>query len=800
MDLDEFLKLERPSSEDHLSHHDLVRFFWKYKAILKERERDNAFWQSTNKSIERAYTAYQTLAENLPAIVYRAFAGGSRKTQFFNNMAESITGCTVKELPQGEYHVIHSLVVQGDRHRITAEIKYALDQKKSFTSEYRITHKDGSIRHLLEKGTPIFDADGLPIYIDGLIFDITERKHMEEDLRKHMAAMESSIDGMAILSEDGRYRYMNDAHAGIYGYDSPRELIGKKWEVLYSDEETRRFEQDIVPELREKGRWQGEAIGKRKNGSIYPQEVSLTLIEGGELVCVVRDISDRKNAEEALREANNRLNAILQASPAAIYTLNTGGIVTLWNRAAEKMFGWSEKEAVGSLLPIVPEDKRGEFRVLCEKILKGESFFGTELRRQKKNGLPVDISVSAAPLYDSSGRVNGIMAVVIDITARKRMEEELLKNEKLESLGILAGGIAHDFNNLLAAIMGNISLAKMYAEPHGKEYQRLVEAEKASTRAKALTQQLLTFSKGGGPIKKVISLRGLINESASFVLSGSQSKGEIIIPDDLWPVEADEGQISQVIHNFMLNAAQSMPRGGIITLRCKNVTLGAEEVNFLKEGNYVEIAITDEGIGIPEEYLEKIFDPYFTTKEEGRGLGLTTSYSIIKKHGGHIFAESARGAGTTFRIYLPASESVIHSEKNTDERLPEGKGRILIMEDEEIVSAVAGEMLKKLGYEVEFSKDGSETISRYRRAKESNQPFDIVIMDLTIPGGMGGEIAIRRLLELDPHVKAIVSSGYSNHPVMANFEEYGFKGVLAKPYKLKELSDAVSNVLGRCRG
>ncbi|MDA8241392.1 MAG: ATP-binding protein [Nitrospiraceae bacterium] len=322
-----------------------------------------------------------------------------------------------------------------------------------------------------------------------------------------------------------------------------------------------------------------------------------------------------------------------------------------------------------------------------------------------------------------------------------------------------------------------------------------MEAERASLRARDLTQQLLTFSRGGEPVKKSISVENLVRDSVGFVLRGSKSRAELDVPEGLWPVEADEGQINQVIHNLILNSDQAMSSGGIITVRCENVVIGPVDANVLRNGRYVKITIKDEGIGIPKEHMKKIFDPYFTTKQKGSGLGLTGSYAIIKKHDGNITVESELGIGTTFHVYLPASDKEHLSGDIPEDKVQRGKGRILIMDDEEMVSAIAGEILKELGYNVEFSSGGAEVIEKYQKAKESDEPFDIVIMDLTIPGGVGGEGAIKKLLEIDPHLKAIASSGYCNHPVMSNFREYGFKAVITKPYKLEEISAAVHEVM-----
>jgi CheY-like chemotaxis protein/anti-sigma regulatory factor (Ser/Thr protein kinase) len=335
----------------------------------------------------------------------------------------------------------------------------------------------------------------------------------------------------------------------------------------------------------------------------------------------------------------------------------------------------------------------------------------------------------------------------------------------------------------------------MYVGKESRAYRRLEEAERATMRAADLTQQLLTFSKGGAPIKRSASIVEIIEESARFALSGSNVKCVCQFPDNLWSVEVDEGQMHQVFHNLVINADQAMPEGGIITVHADNAILGAG--GPVQAGKYVKIVFEDQGTGISEEHIQKIFAPYFTTKEKGRGLGLAVVYSIIKNHGGHITVESRLGAGTTFTLYLPASDKPIAEEKGHEEEPIVGKGRILLMDDEDVVRDIAGEILKEIGYEVEIAKDGREALELYRTAEESARPFDVVIMDLTIPGGMGGKEAIKKLHEINPRVKAIVSSGYANDPVMANFRDYGFDAVIPKPYSGKDLSRIVHKILGR---
>jgi signal transduction histidine kinase/CheY-like chemotaxis protein len=385
--------------------------------------------------------------------------------------------------------------------------------------------------------------------------------------------------------------------------------------------------------------------------------------------------------------------------------------------------------------------------------------------------------------------------LLAQISEKRKIEDELLSTRQLESLGILAGGIAHDFNNLLTAILGNTSLAKMFAAPDDKIYARLEDVERASIRAKDLTQQLLTFSKGGAPIRSVTSITNVIRESSQFALRGSKSRCELYVTDELWPVEVDEGQISQVVGNMAINADQAMPEGGVVEIRAENVNLLKGQVVTLEPGRYVRLSIKDSGIGIHSDHLGKIFTPYFTTKQTGSGLGLATSYSIVKKHGGVIIVESETGRGTTFHIYLPATEKEIPKKEASSMTRITGSGRILVMDDEEFIRDTAREMLATVGYEVDHACDGAEAIELYINAKLAGEPYDLIIMDLTIPGGMGGLEAMQKLLDIDPDARAIVSSGYANGPVMAHFTEYGFKGVIAKPYLAEELYKAVHDVL-----
>ncbi|HTX72844.1 MAG TPA: ATP-binding protein, partial [Rectinemataceae bacterium] len=375
--------------------------------------------------------------------------------------------------------------------------------------------------------------------------------------------------------------------------------------------------------------------------------------------------------------------------------------------------------------------------------------------------------------------------------ARFKSEEELLKTSKIESLGIFAGGIAHDFNNLLTSIIGNISLAKLDSERDPAVHSILTEAENASLRAKDLTIQLLTFSKGGEPIRKTESIVDILRETADFVLRGSNITCRFALADDLKYADIDRGQISQVIHNIILNARQAMPAGGLITVSAGNTVVSEPSTLRLKPGAYVKITIADQGCGIPANYLAKIFDPYFTTKAEGSGLGLAVSYSIMKNHDGCINVLTDPGGGTAFDLYIPASERVPEPPQCADRGDGHPSYKVLLMDDEQMILDVGEKILTRLGHRVTRARNGEEAIELYRTAAESGVQFDLVIMDLTIPGGKGGSETISELREINPDVRAIVSSGYSNNPVMANFRQYGFCGVIVKPYRFDDLKQVL---------
>jgi PAS domain S-box-containing protein len=378
---------------------------------------------------------------------------------------------------------------------------------------------------------------------------------------------------------------------------------------------------------------------------------------------------------------------------------------------------------------------------------------------------------------------------------RKKMEIEMIRRHKLDSLGLLAGGIAHDFNNFLSGILLSTSIAKRYIEPGSEAFEVLNDAEQATKRASNLSNQLVTFTKGGDPVRSLISISKLLKETVDFALTGSGVSCALDVPDDLWFADVDKGQVSQVIHNIVLNALQAMPNGGNLIVKANNVLLKTDNEMDLDPGKYLKIFITDTGVGIPEENLSNIFDPYYTTKERGSGLGLTISYSIIKKHKGFLGVNSIEQHGSTFFLYLPATQTMPGTLEETGDSIKRGKGKILVMDDEEIVLSSASKGLKLLGYEVSSVKNGAEAVDCYKKAITEKTPFTAAILDLTISGAMGGKETADLIFLTDPKAKIVVSSGYSKDPIMSDYKKYGFKACLMKPYTIEELSDAIASII-----
>ncbi|MFZ2198973.1 MAG: PAS domain S-box protein [Thermodesulfovibrionales bacterium] len=634
------------------------------------------------------------------------------------------------------------------------------------------------------------------------INDVSERKKAEEALRQSEQRFSSfmlHLPAAAWIKDlQGRYIYANEEAEQIFS-TPVHALIGKTDFEIFPTETAHQFVRNDQRALAEGGSIETTEVLRQADGIAHYSIVSKFAVPGadGKPMCVAGvafDITERKLAEVALRQSEEKYKFLVDATHTGYVILDGSGRVIDANQEYVRMTG---HEALDEILgrSVVEWTAEYDLERNAEEVKKcAETGHVRSLLIDyvSKNGriTPVEINADAMHIDDTVR----IYTLCRDISEQRHLEEERLRTQKLESIGTLAGGIAHDFNNLLQGLFGYISLARVTLEQPQKAGAMLQQAEEALHLTVNLTNQLLTFSKGGTPVKRLIRLEPVIENAIKFALSGSHTNSKIDVAADLLPVEADEGQLAQVIQNIVLNASESMAGRGTVIVSIRNTDIPKETISGLPEGGrFVSLSIQDSGTGISGENLAKIFDPYFTTKQKGSGLGLATSYSIIRNHGGIIDVQSEPGKGSTFTIYLPASKDAAVADKATAPMTTAaGKRKILVMDDEELVRKVVKDMIESLGHEVECAAAGEAAIKMFRHARESGIPFDVVILDLTVKGGMGGEIAVRKLAEIDPYVFAIASSGYADNPVMAHFQAYGFSAFLNKPYKIGALRDCIN--------
>ena len=662
----------------------------------------------------------------------------------------------------------------------------------------KLSHGDFKQSEIIDQKAEI---QGIIDTFNELTIKLQER---DEEIRRREVQLSSIFrtapTGIAVTA-DRIFLDINDKVCEMLGY-SEKELLGKNARMVYpSQKEYEEVGREYLRQLKKFNTGTMDTQLQHKDGTIIDVLLNMTPQDlnnfSAGITFTFMDITEIKRTQKALQESELKFREMANLLPQAVYEADTQGNLTFLNEQAYNLFGYSQEDVdkgINFLNYLIPED-RARAKENINNIVNGKPFENVEYTAMKKDGLTCPIMTYTSPIIKDD-EIAGLRGIVVDISERKQMEEEILKVRKLESVGVLAGGIAHDFNNILAVILGNISLALTTTDPKDEIYELLTETEKASLRAKDLTQQLLTFSKGGEPVKKIALIDAVIKDSAEFVLRGSNVRCDFKFDEELWPVAIDTGQISQVIQNIIVNASQAMPTGGIVSIDCSNYCLKLSDTIPVSSGNYMKIVIKDQGVGIPIDMLDKIFDPYFTTKQKGSGLGLAITHSIISKHNGYIIADSELGQGTTFTIYLPASKESPKLEQEVVVMSPvNSQGKIMIMDDEEMIRSLVEKALSRIGYEVVLAEDGNEAVQLYQKAKEAGVPIDLIIMDLTIPGGMGGKEAIQEIHKIDSEAKAIVSSGYSNDPVMADFGEYGFCGAMVKPFQIRELMEVVGNAV-----
>jgi PAS domain S-box-containing protein len=689
--------------------------------------------------------------------------------------------------------------------RETIERCFATGQIQEFE------HRIGDSVWVRARIAPIMQ-DGRPYRAMIISTDITEKKRAEDALRKSeerfRLLFNSGRDAVAVhlMGKDGlptNFIMVNDVACKTLGY-TREELLALSPQDIDAPERSGQMPAIIEKLLKDKQvLFETEHISK--DGRRIPVEISTVLFQLDDnqaTMTVARDITERKKAAEALVAEKERLSVTLRSIGDAVIATDVSGRIVLMNKVAEALTGWPVAKAEGKQLSevfvVVNEFTREPCENPFEKVLKSGSIVNLENHTVliARDGRELVIADSGAPIKDRESNTIGVVLVFRDNSEKQRAQEAMQKTEKLESLGVLAGGIAHDFNNLLSGLFGYLDLARGSVKKNEQASQYIEKAFSVFGRAKDLTGQLLTFAKGGAPSRKTQSLSPLIRDAVHFALSGSAIQSRFDIPQDLWPCDVDENQIGQVLDNIIINARDAMPMGGVVTVSAENMPADAPLPPTLARADHVRITVRDQGTGIAPEHLPHIFDPFFTTKHKGSGLGLATAYSIVKRHDGTIEVESELGSGAAFHVYLPASAKKLAAE-TIGPRVARhtGCGRVLVMDDEDFIRDVAAAMLEDMGYTVETAPHGQEAVAIFTKAKDAGRPFALAILDLTIPGGMGGKETKEKLRHITPGVKILASSGYSEDPVMARPLDFGFDGSVRKPYDRAELSQAVAMVM-----
>ena len=766
--------------------------------------------QSTNQppfaqSLCRQGLFMSTVMDTLDALVIVLDRAGSFVV--FNHACEKLTGYSYEDVKGKDL----DLFLLPEEKEGVLSVTEALRQMKKGDSPIRHENhwqvKDGTVRLISWSNSVLTDDNGNVEYFVGTGIDITEKeqtKSAQQESELKFRSLFENADDAIFLSEllpDGtlsNYVEVNESACSKLGYT--REELKKLSPLTISvvDECARN-------RMNENFQKNGSALFTldfiAKDGMPVPFEVNAYVIDVNDkkrVIAIGRDLTERKQAESALRESEERYRRLAEMSPDAILLHQHGRIMYANSAAAQVLRAPQPASLIG--LPVM-ELVHSDYRNMAEKRMEslvqtGLPNPGVEQVWIARDGSAIDVEVTSAIFMYRGAQT--FQVIVRDIAQRKQLEQERQKNSRLTSIGRFAGSIAHDFNNILTVILGNLSLARFYLKENEKAADLLVEMEGAADQARELTQRLLTFARGGKPVKQPVDIRKLLLKAAGQLLEEEKINVNLRIHEELFWVDADEGLLFQALNNLLTNAAEAMPGGGEITLQVENVASEAVPSLPLQEGTYVRLTISDEGIGIPRENLVNIFEPFFTTKPKSSGLGLATAYSIIRNHDGVLTVESG-DRGASFHIYLPAILS--SSLPPEQELVPDtGHGKILVMDDEQALRNILTEMLRVLGYEVETAADGDEAVRLYQMSQDVGVPFDAVILDLTVTNGTGGKETIEKLLAINPVLRAIVSSGYSNDPVMANYRDYGFAGCVPKPYGIERLAHTLQQILGQKEG
>lgn len=772
----------------------------------------------SEEALRESEQRFRMLADNITQLAWITDASGW--IGWYNERWYEYTGTSIDDMVGWGWQKVHhpSHVVA-----VTTKFRQAIVAGDVWEDTFPLRGADGHYRWFLSRAVPIRDSAGRILHWFGTNTDITE---IEERQRKLDAIMEHAPVGLALIAPNDRVDMMSRHGKEMFGHTTDdlraKSIAERALQFVRVDGVTRPTIEEL-PSVRALG---GEHFRDTEWILHCPHgEPVALLISGGPLrdqdgeitgaVIAWTDVSELKAAQHAVEALNrdlqrnvDELQTLIHASPIGIVVGHDSDCRHItFNPAAARLFGVepgknvsvSNNEAVplrhrfmknGRALE--PEDLPMQYAARLNIEVRDYEFDAV-----CEDGTTLHLSAYASPLHDGQGRVRGCLGILIDVTQRRQLEQELIKTQKLESLGVLAGGIAHDFNNILTALFGNITLARLYVDDTPVDREKLqdtlMHAESAFKRARDLAQQLLTFARGGAPIRRITDVGGVLREAVDFALHGSRLQAVFAIAADLWPANIDEAQIGQAVHNIVLNAVQATPGGGRLTIAATNAKIECA-VAGLAPGHYVQIRLSDTGTGIPPEHIAKVFDPYFTTKAHGSGLGLATAYSIVTRHGGHISAASQLDRGTTLTIHLPAAPPTTGSVAARCGAVAIRR-RVLLMDDEAPVREVGAALLESLGYEVTVAANGEAAVAAYCAAQAQGCAFDAVILDLTVAGGMGGEACLTALRRIDPEVCALASSGYFNNPLMARHADFGFRGAIPKPYQLNELSAAIADAI-----
>jgi PAS domain S-box-containing protein len=651
-------------------------------------------------------------------------------------------------------------------------------------------------------------------------------------------------DALIVVNIERKIEIVNTALLTMTGY-TEHELIGKHPEVIIGkftsgeDSVTRLLRSGIVSDF--------GTYFRKKNGESIPISLSWSVLRNHDnklsgIVFIGRDISEREKIQQELQKAREELekrieertqelrianeqlqekieaqlkfdsqlsaekewlSVTLQSIGDGVITTDSNGGIISMNPAAEHLTGWTQADAarknIDEVYVCFNENGPGEKHSVHALSILIEESSNTPINNHStiisRDGIKFKVAEQAAPIFDNMGNKVGYVMAVRDITERIILEEELFKAKKLESINLLAGGIAHDFNNLLTSIVTNLFMAKMELPPNEETAQLITNAEKAAFRASNLTKQLLVFSKNGNASREKISIKEFIESSVGFYLSDSKSDYKLEFGDDLRKIVMDRGHIDQVLNNIINNADEAMPEGGSIVVQAHNIDLKSSHNLPVKPGKYIRISISDTGEGIDETIIHRIFDPYFTTRNASNGLGLTTAFAIVQKHGGHITVESTKNCGTVFNIFLPAAEDPPADTENQTATLSDSNHNILLMDDEETIRMSIKKVLKHLGYDCILTESGDHALQVVKEHLEKKVKFKAIILDLTVHGGKGAIDIVDDLHALDPDTRIIVSSGYANDKVITDFQKYGFDAAITKPYTIDNLADVLSRML-----